>query len=192
MDRADMTDFAEFFAETRDGAFRTMLAATGNRHGAEDAIAEAYARAYANWSTVASHPNPTAWVLRTALNAHRSAWRRQRREVLAASLPESATGEHVEPGVDMAVRMAVRALPTRQREVVALRLVADLSAEETAGLLGLSSATVHVHLHRALATLRKWLDPDGPQGHVTRGQSTVDRSGLAEFAVLRWAVRCAF
>jgi RNA polymerase sigma factor (sigma-70 family) len=191
-----MDDFAEFFVATRDSVFRALLAATGNRDAAEDAMAEAYARAYTRWSTVGRHPRPIAWVLRTALNAHRSSWRRRRREVLAADPPEPVTEELVEyRGTDSGVRQAVWSLPTRQREVVALRLVADLSAEETAGLLGLAPATVHVHLHRALEALRRLLDPDaGVTGAAPRAAapSHVDRSGLAEFAALRLAVRCAY
>jgi RNA polymerase sigma-70 factor (ECF subfamily) len=191
-----MNDFAEFFADTRDSVYRTLLAATGDRDAAEDAMAEAYARAYTRWSTVGSHPRPIAWILRTALNAHRSRWRRRRREVLAADLPEPPTWEHVEyRDTDSAVRQAVWSLPTRQREVVAMRLVADLSAEQTAGLLGLSPATVHVHLHRALETLRRLLDPDaGAAGAAPPDVSSshVDRFGRAEFAALRLAVRCAY
>jgi RNA polymerase sigma-70 factor (ECF subfamily) len=49
----------------------------------------------------------------------------------------------------------VEHLPRRQREVVAMRVLADLSAEETGALLGIAPATVHVHLHRALGTLRE-------------------------------------
>jgi DNA-directed RNA polymerase specialized sigma24 family protein len=36
-----------------------------------------------------------------------------------------------------------------------MRLIADLSAVQTAELLGVAVATVHVHLHRALITLRE-------------------------------------
>lgn len=45
-------------------------------------------------------------------------------------------------------------LPRRQRQVIALRVIADLSEDETGRILGISSKTVSVHLHRGLATLR--------------------------------------
>ena len=38
--------------------------------------------------------------------------------------------------------------------MVALRILAGLTAEETAEALDIAPATVHVHLHRALAALR--------------------------------------
>jgi hypothetical protein len=58
-----MDDFAEFYLSGKDAVFRAVLAAGGDRAGAEDAVAEAYARACARWEAVCAHPNPTAWVL---------------------------------------------------------------------------------------------------------------------------------
>jgi RNA polymerase sigma-70 factor (ECF subfamily) len=144
-------DFEGFYLATKDGVFRAVLAAGANRAGAEDAVAEAYARACARWGSVRSHPDPRAWVLRTAFNWQRSWWRRTRREVLGDIPDRPAVGG--QPTDDL--KHLVRALPRRQREVVALRLLADLSAEHTADILGIAIGTVHVHLHRAIATLRE-------------------------------------
>lgn len=180
-------EFPDFFATTRHDVFRAVYAATGTRAGAEDAVAEAYARAFAHWATVAAHPNPTAWVLRTALNVQRSLWRRLRREALTGSPPEPAAGEAGSSLLDRQIRAAVQALPRRQREVVALRLLADLSADETAALLGLAPATVHVHLHRALGQLRRHLDPGSSGGGTTTGEVTAEApaetGGVITFAV---------
>jgi RNA polymerase sigma factor (sigma-70 family) len=49
---------------------------------------------------------------------------------------------------------AINTFPERQREVIAYRILLELSAKETAGLLSISVATVGTHLHRALETLR--------------------------------------
>ncbi|MDI1466255.1 sigma-70 family RNA polymerase sigma factor [Catellatospora sp. KI3] len=149
-----MNDFAEFYLSGKDAVFRAVLAAGGNRAAAEDAVAEAYARACARWAVVREHPNPTGWVLVTALNVQRSVWRRLRREVLG-DVPERGTQR--EPDGDL--RKLLAALPRRQREVVALRLLADLSVAETAELLGIAEGTVTAHLHRALHSLRHQLEP---------------------------------
>lgn len=147
-----MSGFGEFYLATKDAAFRTVLAAGASRAVAEDAVAEAYARACARWTVVEVHPDPFAWVMRTAFNWQRSWWRRTRLESLGAAIPDEAA----EPeAANTKLRDLVRALPRRQRDVVALRVIADLSAEQTAEILGISAATVHVHLHRALSTLRK-------------------------------------
>ncbi|BCJ71454.1 hypothetical protein CS0771_09980 [Catellatospora sp. IY07-71] len=153
-----MDDFAEFYLSGKDAVFRAVLAAGGgDRAGAEDAVAEAYARACARWATVRVHPNPTAWVLRTALNVRRSVWRRLRREVLG-DLPDRAAAEAERDG---GLRRELAALPRRQREVVALRLITDLSVAETAELLGIAEGTVTAHLHRAVQSLRHQLAPAG-------------------------------
>jgi RNA polymerase sigma factor (sigma-70 family) len=165
-----MDDFAGFFERTRHEVFRVVFAAVASRVGAEDAVAEAYARAYLRWPLVAVHPNPTAWVLRTALNLHRSSWRRLRREVLAHTPPELAPTPVSEGSwTDSPVGVAVLELPRRQREAVALRLIADLSVEQAASVLGLAPSTVNVHLSRALKRLRQKLDSsEGDRsGHAT-------------------------
>ncbi|WP_191984453.1 sigma-70 family RNA polymerase sigma factor [Amycolatopsis eburnea] len=49
-------------------------------------------------------------------------------------------------------------LPPRQREILVLRIILGLTAEETAAAVGLASAgAVRVAQHRALATLRRGL-----------------------------------
>lgn len=64
--------------------------------------------------------------------------------------------------VDPALLEAVRSLPERQREVVALRVLLDLSAEQTAEVLGIDPGTVGTHLRRALAGLRAHLERSLP------------------------------
>ncbi len=145
-----MDDFEGFYLSTKDSVFRAVLAASGNRAGAEDAVAEAYARACARWSAVQAHPNPLAWVLRTALNFQRSWWRRTRREVLG-DIPDRPITTESPNGQ---LRQLVANLPRRPREVVALRLLAVLSAVETADFLGIAVGSVPAHLHRAVAALR--------------------------------------
>jgi DNA-directed RNA polymerase specialized sigma24 family protein len=58
-------------------------------------------------------------------------------------------------------------LPPRQREIIRLRLVVGLSAEETADRLGMAPAAVRLAQHRALTQLRQAIgvDPDPPARH---------------------------
>ncbi|HEY7224153.1 MAG TPA: sigma-70 family RNA polymerase sigma factor [Micromonosporaceae bacterium] len=149
-----MNDFAEFYLASKDRVFRTVFAATGSRADAEDAVAEAYTRALARWRRLQQQANPAGWVVITAMNFHRSVWRRRRREDRRDPPERPEVGTSADRCLPSDLRRLVLALPRRQREVVALRLIADLSAEETGRLLGISTATVHVHLHRALIALR--------------------------------------
>ena len=97
--------------------------------------------------------------MRTALNHHVSRWRRNRREVAldetaqAVAAAGSATLEHQD------LIAAVRALPTRQREVIALRIFLDLDTARTAQVLGIAEGTVTAHLHRAMTALRSQVLP---------------------------------
>ena len=98
-----------------------------------------------------SPSNPLAWTILVALNAHSSGWRIWRRE--SPEPPDVAVADELP--IDPFLMRAVWRLPRRQREVVALRILADLSAEQTAQLLGISAGAVGSHLYRALGTLRE-------------------------------------
>lgn len=63
------------------------------------------------------------------------------------------------PQLDAQVLAALRALPRRQREVVALRVFLDLDTETAARTLGIAPGTVTAHLCRATAALRTSLAP---------------------------------
>ncbi|MDR0341754.1 MAG: SigE family RNA polymerase sigma factor [Nocardiopsaceae bacterium] len=161
--RTQQLDFAEFYRGTRDECFVTVLVSVGNRDTAQDLVAEAFARAWASWRTVSRHPAPAAWVVRTALNANISWWRRRRREV---SVPDpglvadpKAAAEAVGGSVDPRIMAALLRLPARQRQVVALRLFLDLDTGRTAQVLGIAPGTVQAHLGRAIAALRDDLMP---------------------------------
>jgi RNA polymerase sigma-70 factor (sigma-E family) len=153
-------DFAAFYENARDDCLRAVTAVVGSRQTAEELVAEAFARAWASWTRVAAHPAPRAWVVRTALNTHVSWWRRRRREVPAADHP-SLLGLAAQPPdlalPDQRLMTALRSLPPRQRQVVALRIFLDLDSETTARTLGIAPGTVTAHLARATRSLREQL-----------------------------------
>jgi RNA polymerase sigma factor (sigma-70 family) len=139
-----------------------VLVSVGDRDTAQELVAEAFARAWASWPTVSVHPAPAAWVVRTALNAGVSRWRRRRREVPVpdfAAVADRPAGDAASGGVDPRIMAALSRLPERQRQVVALRLFLDLDTERTARVLGIAPGTVQSHLGRAIASLRSELIP---------------------------------
>ena len=164
---AQQRDFAEFYREAKDECLFAVLVSVGDRDTAQDLVAEAFARAWAAWRTVSRHPAPAAWVVRTALNASISRWRRRRREVPVADLAlvadRPASGEVSGSSVDPRIMAALLRLPARQRQVVALRLFLDLDTAGTAQVLGIAPGTVQAHLGRALAALRDDLVPTRQQ-----------------------------
>ncbi|MGH3202963.1 MAG: SigE family RNA polymerase sigma factor [Streptosporangiaceae bacterium] len=156
-------DFAEFYRASRDDCLRTVVVIVGDQDTAQEVVAEAFARACASWRTVSRHPAPAAWVVRTALNANISRWRRRHREIpvpdpgMVADLPAGAMG--ADRPVDPQIMAALLRLPARQRQVVALRLLLDLDTSRTAQVLGITPNTVMAHMARALAALRSDLVP---------------------------------
>jgi RNA polymerase sigma factor (sigma-70 family) len=150
---ADKTGFDDFFQSSWEPCLKAVLVSTGDVRLAEDQVAEAFARAWASWSTVSRHPAPRAWVVRTALNAGATWWRGRRRESPLETYDVRAADEPVR-GLDAALLQALRQLSARQREVVVLRILLDLDIESTARHLGIAPGTVRAHLSRAVAALR--------------------------------------
>ncbi len=95
-------------------------------------------------------------MVRTALNAGASRWRRRGRELPLVDHDVAAPGS-LGAGLDAAVLTALRRLPMRQREVIALRVFLDLDVETTARQLGIAPGTVRAHLSRAVTALRREL-----------------------------------
>jgi RNA polymerase sigma-70 factor (sigma-E family) len=154
----EKTEFAEFFQASWEPCLKAVVASTGSVQLAEDQLAEAFARAWLSWRKVRRHPAPRAWVVRTALNAGASWWRRRSRE-LPLTGHDTTAPDDADDGLDDALLTALRHLPDRQREVIALRVFLDLDIDSIAGHLGIAPGTVRVHLSRAVAALRHELSP---------------------------------
>jgi RNA polymerase sigma factor (sigma-70 family) len=147
--------FEEAFEPMRRAAYRAAYRLLGERAAAEDVAAEAVARAYARWSSVSDHAEP--WVIRVATNLALDVGRRRAtasdRQVL---LVAEAPADQVERRLDL--QAALRALPRRQREVVVLRFLGDLSEKATADALALNVGTVKSHAARGLSRLRETVE----------------------------------
>ncbi|MBA2315863.1 MAG: sigma-70 family RNA polymerase sigma factor [Chloroflexi bacterium] len=160
--REKAASFADLYARSRDDVYRAVLLTVRDQHRAEDAVQEAFARAYADWDRIRVHPNPVGWVARVALNHATSLWRRLRRE--STEPPPTTVAPADERPIDPLLIRAVWRLPRRQRQVVALRILLDQSIDQTAQSLGMAPGTVRAHLHRALRTLHEQI---GDAGHDT-------------------------
>lgn len=132
-------------------AFRLSYRLLGDRAAAEDAAAEAMARAFSDWKRVSELPYREAWVLRVASNIALDQIRRRKLPLVA---PAVMAEDEDARALRVALWAALRALPRRQREIVVLRYVAGLTENEVAQLLGLSLGTVKTHVTRGRAALR--------------------------------------
>ncbi len=156
-DRYD-DSFEAFFREAYRPALRLARHILGDITDAEDAAAEALARALKSWTRVGRLPYRTAWVLRVVTNVALDA-KRSRRRGLEWPVAAGPSGEDAVVLRHTLVN-ELRALPRRQRDIVVMRYLGGLSENEVGTCLGLSVNTVKTHRVRALARLRKRLGPD--------------------------------
>jgi RNA polymerase sigma-70 factor, ECF subfamily len=137
------------FRAAGSGVFRTLYAYTGGRRDiAEEAMAEAFARALARSSSIR---DPVAWIYRTAFRLANGELRSERRRGSAPTDAESPPPELV------GVIEALRTLSPNQRAAVVLHHVLDLEVAEVAKRMGTAPPTVRVHLFRARKRLRELL-----------------------------------
>jgi RNA polymerase sigma-70 factor (sigma-E family) len=149
------TDFDSFVAARSASLFGTAVLLTGDRYLAEDLLQTSLTKAWLAWSRITG--DPEAFVRRVMVNSYISMWRRRwNREAPTEPLPEPLPGTGTaDTGAELRhdLRAAVRRLPKRQRAVVVLRFVEDLSEREVADLLECSVGTVKSQASRALTKL---------------------------------------
>jgi RNA polymerase sigma-70 factor (ECF subfamily) len=152
-------DFGVWYELEAPEVARTLGVALGDRALAEEATAEAFARAFSRWEQVRIMSSPVGWVYQVALNEARRGFRRRRLEERASrrrGVDRDVPGPG-EPADTDAVRAALAALPDRARTAVALRYFADLPEAEIAALMGVARGTVAATLHQARRQLAEAL-----------------------------------
>jgi len=148
--------YEEEFPAMRRDAYRAAYGVLCDRQAAEDAASEALAQAWVHWSRIGDLPYRTAWLRRVAINAALKILKKQRRLTPITDPRMAAFDEHI--AIRLALSEALLELPSRQREVLALRYLADLPEADVAAAMGISNNSVKTHLKRGLATLRKRID----------------------------------
>lgn len=134
-----------------------------DQHVAEEVVQDAFVALHDRWSRLREPDHAPAYLRQSVVNRSRSALR-HRLVVERHAARERPPG--VEPAADEplltrsrreTVLDALRALPRRQREVLALRYYLELSEAEIAETLGISRGAVKSHASRGAATLRELL-----------------------------------
>jgi RNA polymerase sigma-70 factor (sigma-E family) len=151
-------EFDEMFPDLFRAAYRIAYRFLGTREDALDCAQEACVRACIRWEKLARSGSPLPWVVRVSSNLALDRLRRRKRSfAMHDGAPAMAEG----PGtarVDLL--RALDALSRRQREVVVLRYMADVSEADTAAVLGCSIGSVKTHASRGLSALRAVLAVD--------------------------------
>jgi len=145
--RAEPGEFEAWFAREYGKVLGSLILATGQRDLAEEATAEAFARAYERWNRVGSMSGAGGWVYVVALN---EAKRRQRRMAMErVLLMRWRPPAEVPSETGLEVWDLVRGLPPRERTAIVLRYVADLSEAQVGKAMGISAGGVAKTLNSA-------------------------------------------
>ncbi|GII97472.1 SigE family RNA polymerase sigma factor [Sinosporangium siamense] len=150
----DDSRFADFVAERADALLRYGYVLSGDPHDAADLTQEALIRLHRAWPRVRRKHNPESYVRMTMARLHVSVWRLRRRERLVWELPEVPHRDALPSEAEQGLWDLLKRLPRKQRAVLVLRYYEQLTDDEIAGVLGISSGTVRSHASLGLGKLR--------------------------------------
>jgi len=132
---------------------------SGSHWAAEDLAQDALTEAHRKWSTVRDYDDPAGWVRRVMINKSTSRLRRLRSETKGLMRIGNRRTESIHP-TERAHEVwdAVRELPNRQAQVIALFYWEDRSVNQIAEILNVSPETAKTHLKRARTALSTKLE----------------------------------
>lgn len=167
-------DFEEFYQANYVRLVVILLAVLGDRAEAEDAAQEAFSRALVRWPAVSRYDLPEMWVRKVGLRLAIDAGRRWRRRLdTSARLLAQRRPAVAELSDDLPftpVGHALMRLPQRDREVLVMRYVADMTVAEIAAERGVPAGTVRDRL----AAGRRRLERELADGQAADAQETRD------------------
>ncbi|MDT9680898.1 SigE family RNA polymerase sigma factor [Streptomyces sp. TRM76323] len=160
MSHGEVLEFEEYVRVRQDALLRSARRLVPDPVDAQDLLQTALARTYGRWDGIADKALADAYLRRVMINTRTEWWRaRKLEEVPTEQLPDASVDDATEQHADRALLMDVlKVLAPKQRSVVVLRHWEQMSTEETAAALGMSTGTVKSTLHRALARLRQELE----------------------------------
>lgn len=166
--RGDADAFSDLVRMHQAVALRVAWSVLGSTTEAEDAVQDAFVKAWRSLHRFRQGAPFRPWLLRIvgneARNRIRAASRRRRRE-LAVAMPDLASDDPAADAVDADHRRqlheAVSRLDARDRAAVVCRYFLELTESETSAVLGIPAGTVKSRLNRARRTLAGGLVTDG-------------------------------
>ena len=151
----------ELYVRHAPQALRLAYLLTGDGRLAEDLVQDAFVRLAGRMLHLRSPDSFQAYLRVTVVNLVRS--HRRRKAVETRFLERQVVGAPVEPPDISArdeLRVALTALPVRQRTAIVLRYYEDLSEAQTAEVMRCRGGTVRSLVSRGMATLRSSLRKD--------------------------------
>ncbi|MDQ0189814.1 RNA polymerase sigma factor [Alicyclobacillus cycloheptanicus] len=153
----------QLFDQYKNEVFRYALYLLKNRDDAQDVVQEVFLRAYKSWDRFREESSHRTWLFRIAHNYIHDIIRRKKTQYrylkdLGSELRVSRTLESKLEMLDL-----ISTLSIQHQQVLLLRFVEDLSAEDIARIFGWTAAKVRTIQHRALKQLRMAVDDNGAE-----------------------------
>jgi RNA polymerase sigma-70 factor, ECF subfamily len=146
-------DFEDFYRREYRRVLALATALCRDKTAAEDVTQDAFVALHRSWAKVRHYSDPEAWIRRVVANRSVSRWRRLRTEASGlVRLGRAEAAIVTDPETDD-VWAAVRALPRRQAQVIALTYLDDLPIRDVARILEIDEPTVKTHLQRGRRAL---------------------------------------
>lgn len=145
------------------GLLRLAAIMLGERQAAEDVVQDAFLGLFRRWDALHDHERALAYVRSSVFNGCRTVLRKRTRDrefVLVEPDAESAEARVVLGEEHREVLAALRRLPGRQREAVALRYCLDMPVDQVARAMGVAEGTVKSATSRGIAAITRMLKGD--------------------------------
>lgn len=158
----DAHQFDALYRDSRDDLFAYVTFLVADRGLAEEITAEAFERAFRKRSMF--HPakgDLRGWLFKIARNIAVDELRRAGRGTALELAPGSGPDESTSVDDRLTVAAALRALPVRERELIALKFFAGLDNDQIARVLRISRSNAGTQLHRAMTRLRGQMEGAG-------------------------------
>ena len=153
--------FGQLYREQWWQMLRTARALVDDNETAEDVVQDAFTAVYAHWGRLRDQGAARQYLRISVVNASRSILRRRRVARIGAMRLRAERGmplDGVQEGLFPDVLALLAGLPRRQREVLVLRFIDDLSDREIAATTGLAEGNVRSAASRGMAALRHKLE----------------------------------
>ena len=146
-----------------------------DRHLAEDAVQESYARALEKLPDLRKPAKFNGWLKSICRNTAINIARQQKRTASIEYAEQIPAAENNDNEMTNEIQKAISKLPEKARELVTMRYFANLSHEQVAEVAGLTPAAVNARLCRIRKTLEKTLNKTINQ----EKQKTIEMEGLS-------------
>jgi RNA polymerase sigma-70 factor (ECF subfamily) len=168
----DQDAYAQIYMRYFDRVYAYMRVMLRSQHEAEDATQEVFIRVFDRLPTQALHRPFRAWLMTVVRNHAIDVLRRSHRIQLEEDPAAEARNGDDEDGLpagldwitDRDLLVLFERLPLAQRQVLLLRYLLDLSAGETASILGRTPEDVRALQYRAFSFIRARLAAAGRKG----------------------------